>query len=93
MLLIDAVVHALHVASRDDLPGNFAARNFLEGSRPKIVALLDELACGPGSNVAERARARWQAARDHYRSLVEDDLGSPRADDRGERSGHLRRRP
>jgi len=67
MLLIDAVVHALHVTSRDDLPGNFAARNFLEGSRPKIVALLDELAIGPGSHIADGARARWQEARDEYR--------------------------
>jgi hypothetical protein len=66
MLLVDAVVHSIHVASRDDLPGNFAARNFLEGSRPKIVALLDELANGPGSNIAEGARARWQDARDQY---------------------------
>jgi len=66
MLLVDAVVHALHVSSRRDSPGNFAARNFLEGSRPKIVALLDELADGPGSDVAVGARARWQAARDHY---------------------------
>ncbi len=71
MLLIDAVVHALHVSSRDDAPGNFAARNFLEGSRPKIVALLDELANGPGSNVADGARARWQAAREHYRAARE----------------------
>jgi hypothetical protein len=68
MLLIDSVVHALHVASRSDAPGNFAARNFLEGSRPKVVALLDELAYGPGSHVADGARARWQAARRHYRS-------------------------
>lgn len=68
MLLIDSVVHAQHVASRSDRPGNFAARNFLEGSRPKIVALLDELADGPGSQVAEGARERWNAARDHYRS-------------------------
>jgi hypothetical protein len=67
MLLVDAVVHALHVSSRDDLPGNFAARNLLEGSRPKVVALLDELAHGPGSHVAERARQRWQAARSVYR--------------------------
>ena len=68
MLLIDAVVHALHVASRSDMPGNFAARNFLEGSRPKIVALLEELANGPGSHVAEASRARWRAARDRYRA-------------------------
>jgi hypothetical protein len=68
MLLIDSVVHALHVASRSDLPGNFAARNFLEGSRPKIVALLDELADGPGSHVARAARDRWHAAREHDRS-------------------------
>jgi hypothetical protein len=68
MLLIDEVVHALHVASRDDAPGNFAARNFLEGSRPKIVALLEELAYGPGSHVAEGARLRWQSAQRHYRS-------------------------
>jgi hypothetical protein len=70
MLRIDAVVHSLHVASRDDLPGNFAARNFLEGSRPKIVALLDELATGPGSNIAAGARARWQEARDQYHRPV-----------------------
>jgi hypothetical protein len=80
MLLIDAVVHALHVASRDDAPGNFAARNFLEGSRPKIVALLDALAHGPGSHIAADARARWQAARDHYaargRAAWSDGLGS-----------------
>jgi len=68
MLLIDAVVHSLHMSSRDDSPGNFAARNFLEGTRPKIVALLEELALGSGSNVAESARARWNAARDRYRS-------------------------
>ncbi len=49
-------------------PGNFAARNFLEGSRPKIVALLEELAYGPGSHIAEGARARWQEAQQHYRS-------------------------
>lgn len=70
MLLIDAVVHALHVSSRDDLPGNFAARNFLEGSRPTIVALLDELAHGPGSHVARGARQRWNAARDQYRAAT-----------------------
>jgi hypothetical protein len=68
MLLIDAVVHGLHEASRDDLPGNFAARNFLEGSRPKIVALLEELAHGPGSDIAAATRARWRAAHAHYRS-------------------------
>ena len=68
MLLIDEVVHGLHVASRADAPGNFAARNFLEGSRPKIVAVLDELAYGPGSHVAEGARARWDAARQLYGS-------------------------
>jgi hypothetical protein len=66
MLLIDVVVHALHVASHHDIPGNFAARNFLEGSRPKIVALLHALDHGPGSNIATDARARWQTARDHY---------------------------
>jgi hypothetical protein len=68
MLLVDTVVHALHFASRRDMPGNFAARNFLEGSRPKIVALLDELADGPGSHIADAARERWTAARDRYRS-------------------------
>jgi hypothetical protein len=88
MLLIDAVVHALHVASRDDLPGNFAARNFLEGSRPKVVALLDELARGPGSNVAEAARARWQTARDHYGSL-----GQGQGSGVGERGGGADRHP
>jgi hypothetical protein len=67
MVLIDAAVHALHVSVRDDLPGNFAARNFLEGSRPKIVALLGELADGPGSAIAEGARQRWEAARKRYR--------------------------
>ncbi len=68
MLLIDGVVHALHVSAREGSHGNFAARNFLEGSRPKIVALLEELASGPGSHVAEGARQRWNAARDAYRS-------------------------
>ena len=68
MFLIDSVVHALHVSSRSDAPGNFAARNFLEGSRPKIVALLDELAYGPGSQIAAGARERWQVARDAYRA-------------------------
>ena len=68
MLVIDTVVHALHESSRPDAPGNFAARNFLEGSRPKIVALLDELAEGPGSNVAAAARERYEVARQHYRS-------------------------
>jgi hypothetical protein len=67
MILIDAAVHALHVSVRDDLPGNFAARNFLEGSRPKIVALLEELANGPGSAIAEGARQRWEAARKQHR--------------------------
>jgi len=68
MILIDAAVHALHVSARLDLFGNFAARNFLEGSRPKIVALLEELADGPGSAIAEGAPRRWEAARDQYRA-------------------------
>jgi hypothetical protein len=66
MMLIDGVVHELHLTLQGD-PSNFAARNFIEGDRPKIVALIEELATGPGSNVAEGARARWQAARDAYR--------------------------
>jgi hypothetical protein len=66
MLLIDEVVHALHVSTRGEA-SNFAARNFIEGSRPKIVALLEELANGPGSTVAAGARARWAAARDRYK--------------------------
>lgn len=54
MMLIDAVVHALHLSTRSEAQGNFAARNFVEGSRPKIAALLDELAHGTegGSNVS-----------------------------------------
>ena len=68
MVMIDTVVHALHVSSREDSPGNFAARNFLEGSRPKVVALLDELALGPGSRVADGARRRWSEARELYRN-------------------------
>jgi hypothetical protein len=67
MVQIDAVVHALHVSSREGAFGNFAARNFLEGSRPKIVALLEELAHGPGSAIATGARERWEAARSNYR--------------------------
>jgi hypothetical protein len=50
------------------MPGNVAARNFLEGSRPKIVALLEELADGPGSHVARGARKRWDAVRDSFTS-------------------------
>jgi hypothetical protein len=67
MMMIDAVVHELHVSTKDE-PSNFAARNFIEGDRSKIVALLEELANGPGSTVAEGARARWNEARDRYRT-------------------------
>jgi hypothetical protein len=45
-------------ASVCDIDDNFAARNFLEGSRPRIVALLEELAHGSGSHFAEVARER-----------------------------------
>lgn len=66
MMLIDGVVHALHVSTKGE-DGNFAARNFIEGSRPKVVALLEELANGPGSTVAAGARQRWEDARRRYR--------------------------
>lgn len=66
MLLIDAVVHELHLTAAGD-PSNFAARNFIEGSRPTILALLERLATGPGSTTATAARARWQAAVSRYR--------------------------
>jgi hypothetical protein len=66
MMLIDGVVHELHLTITGE-PSNFAARNFIEGTRPKIVALLEELANGPGSTVAAGARARWEEARDRYR--------------------------
>ena len=66
MMMIDAVVHELHLTLQGE-PSNFAARNFIEGTRPKIVALLEELANGPGSTVAEGARARFEAARQQYR--------------------------
>ena len=67
MMLIDAVIHALHETAKGE-PSNFAARNFITGGRSKIVALLEELANGPGSTVAEGARARWNEARDRYRA-------------------------
>ncbi len=63
MLLIDRLVHALHVAAVEGSVANFAARNFLEGNRPKIAALLDQLAYGSASTVDPAARARWQAPR------------------------------
>jgi hypothetical protein len=66
MMLIDGVIHELHLTMQGD-PSNFAARNFIEGSRPTIVALIEELALGPGSNIAAGARARWEAQRDRYR--------------------------
>ena len=66
MMMIDAVVHELHLTLQGE-PSNFAARNFIEGTRPTIVALLEELANGPGSTVAEGARARFEAARQQYR--------------------------
>lgn len=67
MILIDGVVHALHLTAKGDV-SNFAARNFIEGSRPKIVALLEELASGDGAAVAEGARQRWEDAHRRYRS-------------------------
>lgn len=67
MMLIDGVVHALHETAKGE-PSNFAARNFIEGSRPTIVTLLERLATGPGSTTAAAARARWQAAVRRYRS-------------------------
>jgi hypothetical protein len=66
MILIDGVVHALHLSAKGEV-SNFAARNFIEGSRPKIVALLEELAQGDGSAIAEGARRRWDEARQAYR--------------------------
>jgi hypothetical protein len=66
MMLIDGVVHALHETAKGE-PSNFAARNFIEGSRPKIVELLERLATGPGSTTAAAARERWQAAVATYR--------------------------
>ena len=66
MVLIDGVVHALHMTAKGDV-SNFAARNFIKGSRPKIVALLEELALGDGSAIAEDARQRWEQARERYR--------------------------
>ena len=66
MMLIDGVIHELHLTVTGE-PSNFAARNFIEGTRPKIVALLEELANGPGSTIAAGARARWAEARDRYK--------------------------
>lgn len=67
MILIDGAVHALHMTAKGEV-SNFAARNFIEGSRPRIVALLEELALGNGSAVAEGARQRWEEARRRYRA-------------------------
>lgn len=66
MVLIDGAVHALHLTVKGEV-SNFAARNFIEGSRPRIVALLEELALGDGSAIAEGARRRWEEARRTYR--------------------------
>jgi ribosomal protein L37AE/L43A len=66
MMMIDAVVHELHLTATGE-PSNFAARNFIEGSRSTIVALLERLATGPGSTTAAAARERWQAAASRYR--------------------------
>lgn len=66
MLLIDRLVHALHVAAVEGSAANFAARNFLEGSRPRIAALLDRLAYGPASTIDAAARVRWQSSKDRY---------------------------
>lgn len=51
MVLIYAVIHALQVTSKGEVP-NFAARDFIGVSRPKAVALLDELAEGAESTIA-----------------------------------------
>jgi len=49
MLLIDRLVHALHVAALEWSTANFAAHNFLEANRPTIVALLERATRHDGS--------------------------------------------
>lgn len=68
MLLIDRVVHAIHQVMVKGGYGNFAARNILEGNRPKIAAVLESLAYGPASTVDVEARARWEETDDRYRA-------------------------
>ena len=75
MILIDRLVHALHVASAEGSVANFAARNFLDGNRPKIAALLDSLAYGSASAIDIEARERFQTAKDRY--LTERKRGVP----------------
>jgi len=65
VVLIDGVVHALHRSTKGPV-SNFAVRNFIEASRPKIVA-LSRSCLGSGSGIAERARLRWEKARGQYR--------------------------
>jgi hypothetical protein len=65
MMLIDRVVHALHVAAHGSI-GNFAARNFLEGKRPRIAAILDQLAYGPASTIETETREQWAVANEIY---------------------------
>ena len=67
-LLVDRLVHALHVASVDGAIANVAARSFLEGDRPAIAALLDRLASSPSSTTGTEARERWRATQ--QRSLA-----------------------
>jgi ribosomal protein S27AE len=43
LILVDRVVHALHVVVKGQAPHS-AARNFLEGDRRRIAEVLDELA-------------------------------------------------
>jgi len=68
LLLIDGLVHALHVnviEQKDLLFARAAAVNLIEGKLKDVVALLDELAYSDLSTPGTReARDEWKATRD-----------------------------
>ncbi|MBI2938850.1 MAG: hypothetical protein HYY04_00295 [Chloroflexi bacterium] len=65
MRLIDAVIHECHkyvTADGQALPTRPAAVNLIEGTMAQVVALLEDLACGPASSPGiEENRIAWRA--------------------------------
>ena len=59
MLLVDWLIHAVHepmVKEPESWRGRIAAVNLISGNMHQVLALLTELACGPGSTPQVRAR-------------------------------------
>lgn len=56
MLLIDRLIHAFHWDAVQDKPNRSAANNFIQGSHPEVVNMLERLASTPDP----AAKQRWR---------------------------------